>query len=164
MLLLLTFGFGYLMNAHVRVDIFRDALSRKAQAWFELFAIVVMAIPFLGFMIYYSWIFVAISYEQGEGSESMTGIPWRYGIKAFMLIGFTVALMAVLATLARLLVYLFGPPDEKEAAHQSLVVFAHEDPASRALEEAHAAAERAVHDARVARREVRKNDRDAGGR
>ncbi len=146
-LLLLTFGFAYLMNAHVRVDIFRENLSRRGQAWFEFWALVVMAIPFLAMMLIYSWRFVALSYSQGEGSESMTGIPWRYVIKGFMVIGFAVVLMAALATLARVSAYLFGTPDQKVAAHRSLSIFAHEDPASRALEEARAETERAAHEA-----------------
>lgn len=160
-LLLMTFGFGYLMNAHVRVDIFRENLRRRGQAWFEFWALVLMAVPFLVLMIYYAWRFVAISYHQGEGSESMTGIPWRYVVKSFMVIGFTVALTAVLATLARLVVYLFGPPDEKELARRQLVIFAHEDPEARALEEARAATERAAHEARAMRREVRRQERAA---
>lgn len=165
-LLLLTFGFGYLMNAHVRVDIFRENLSRKKQAWFEFWALVVMAIPFLLIMLFYTWNFVAISYHQGEGSESMTGIPWRYIIKAFMPIGILIALLAALATLVRLIAYLFGAPDEKEAAHEAMTIFAHEDPASRELEEAHAAAERAAHetrrDVRAALREERAAARNGG--
>jgi TRAP-type mannitol/chloroaromatic compound transport system permease small subunit len=146
-LLLLTFGFGYLMNAHVRVDIFRENLSRRGQAWFEFWALVVMAIPFLLMMLYYSGRFVLLSFSQGEGSESMTGIPWRYFIKGFMFLGFAVLMLAVLATLFRVSAYLFGTPDEKQSAHRSLTIFAHEDPASRALEEARAEAERAAHEA-----------------
>jgi TRAP-type mannitol/chloroaromatic compound transport system permease small subunit len=53
-LLLLTFGFGYLMNAHVRVDIFRENLSRKGQAWLEFLGLVLMALPFLLLMLYYT--------------------------------------------------------------------------------------------------------------
>ena len=146
-LLLLTFGFGYLMNAHVRVDIFRENLSRRGQAWFEFWALVVMAIPFLVMMLYYSGRFVLLSYSQGEGSESMTGIPWRYFIKGFMFLGFAVLMLAVLATLFRVSAYLFGTPDQKDAAHRSLAIFAHEDPASKALEEARAETERAAHEA-----------------
>ncbi|MFQ5566577.1 MAG: TRAP transporter small permease subunit [Paracoccaceae bacterium] len=170
-LLLLTFGFGYLMNAHVRVDIFRENLSRKKQAWMEFFALVLMAIPFLVIMLYFTWRFVVISYGQGEGSESMTGIPWRYVIKAFMPIGILVALMAAVATLIRLIAYLFGAPDHKARAHGDMSIFAHEDPASKALEEAHAQAERAAHEIRremrdTARRErrERREAQNGGGR
>lgn len=148
-LLLLTFGYGYLMNAHVRVDIFRENLNRQKQAWFEFWALVIMAIPFLVVMLWYTTNFVVISFHQGEGSESMTGIPWRYVIKGFMPLGILILLLSAIATLVRLIVYLYGPPDEKEAAHAAMSIFAHEDPASRALEEARAAAERAAHEAHL---------------
>jgi TRAP-type mannitol/chloroaromatic compound transport system permease small subunit len=146
-LLLLTFGFGYLMNAHVRVDIFRENLSRRKQAWFEFWALVVMAIPFLVIMLWYTLDFLTISYHQGEGSESLTGIPWRYVIKGFMPLGILLVLIACIATLIRIVAYLFGAPDEKERAHSEMTIFSHEDPASKALEEAKAATERAAHEA-----------------
>jgi len=148
-LLLMTFGFGYLMNAHVRVDIFRENLSRKKQAWFEFWALVLMAIPFLVIMLVFTTDFVLISYRQGEGSESLTGIPWRYVIKGFMPFGILIVLLAAIATLVRLTTYLYGAPDEKELAHTQMSIFAHEDPASKALEEAHAEAERAAHEAHM---------------
>jgi TRAP-type mannitol/chloroaromatic compound transport system permease small subunit len=164
-LLLLTFGFGYLMNAHVRVDIFRENLSRKGQAWLEFLGLVLMALPFLLLMLYYTGRFVIISFGQGEGSESMTGIPWRYVVKSFMFIGFLIVTMATIATLIRVTAYLFGTPDQRHSAHQSLAIFAHEDPASKALEEARAATERAAHEVRhemrATARQERQERRDA---
>jgi len=171
MLLLLTFGFGYLMNAHVRVDIFRENFSRRGQAWMELSGILVLALPFMLLMLYFAWRFATISWRQGEGSESMTGIPWRYVIKSFMFIGFGLTTMAILATLARLVAYLFGSPDAKHSAHRALAIFAHEDPAAEALEEARVKVERAAHDVRremrATAKQERKERRDArngGGR
>ncbi len=171
MLLLLTFGFGYLMNAHVRVDIFRENFSRKGQAWMELCGLLVLALPFMLLMLYFSWRFVTISFGQGEGSESMTGIPWRYVVKSFMFIGFSVATVAILATLARLIVYLFGSPDAKHSAHQAMAIFAHEDPAVKEREEARVATERSAHEVRrkilayaKQKRQERRERHSGGGR
>ncbi len=160
MLLLLTFGFGYLMNAHVRVDIFRESFSRRGQAWMELCGILVLALPFMLLMLYFSWRFAAISWHQGEGSESMTGIPWRYVIKSFTVIGFGITTMAILATFARLVVYLFGAPDAKHSAHRALAIFAYEDPAAKALEEARTEIERSAHDVRREMRAAAKKERN----
>ena len=160
MLLLLTFGFGYLMNTHVRVDIFRENFSRRGQAWMEFCGLLLLALPFMALMLYFSWRFFAISFRQGEGSESMTGIPWRYVIKSFMFIGFSVATIAILATLARLAAFLFGSPDEKHSAHHALAIFAHEDPAAKAMEEARVATERAAHSVRREMRANAKQERD----
>jgi hypothetical protein len=122
-------------------------------------------------MLYFAWRFAAISWHQGEGSESLTGIPWRYVVKSFMFIGFSITTMAILATLGRLIVYLFGSPDAKHRAHQAMAIFAHEDPASLAMEEARVETERAAHSIRremrataKQEREERRNGRNGGGR
>ncbi|WP_323797255.1 TRAP transporter small permease subunit [Nisaea sp.] len=125
-ILLLTFGFGYLANAHVRVDVFREHIHPRKQAWLEFIGLFVMAVPFLFLVGWQSWILMAISYHQGEGSESLTGIPWRYVIKSFMIIGVVVLSMAVVATLFRLAAYLFGSREEHEEARDSLEIFNYE--------------------------------------
>lgn len=125
-ILLMTFGFGYLANAHVRVDVFREHLRPRKQAWLEFIGLLVMAVPFLALTGWQSWVLVAISYHQGEGSESLTGIPWRYVVKSFMVIGFFVLSLAVVATLFRLAAYLFGSRAEHEEARDALEIFNYE--------------------------------------
>lgn len=139
-LLMMSFGFAYLANAHVRVDVFRELLPRRPQAWIEVFGLVVFGFPFLVLMIWYSFQMTELSFHQGEGSESMTGIGQRWFIKSFLLWGFIVTLMAVLATLFRLLAYLFGDADAQDEALEGLEIFADENEelaaARRAAEEA----------------------------
>ena len=43
-ILLLTFGIGYLANAHVRVDVFREHIHPRKQAWLEFIGLLVMAV------------------------------------------------------------------------------------------------------------------------
>lgn len=139
-LLMLSFGFGYLTNAHVRVDVFRELLPRRPQAWIEICGLLFFGFPFVVLMIYYSYQMTELSFHQGEGSESMTGIGQRWFIKSFMLWGFIVTMMAILATLFRLIVYLFGGRDAQEEAAEGLEIFAddHEEleAARRQAEEA----------------------------
>ena len=123
-ILFLSFGFGYLMNAHVRVDIFREMLSHRKQAWFELTGLILFAIPYLTLISYFAIQFVLLSYSQGEGSESLTGIGMRYIIKAFMIIGFLLLWAAFIATMLRLFAYLFGDATTQHAAEGQLNVFA----------------------------------------
>lgn len=123
MLLLLTFGFGYLANAHVRVDVFREMLPRRIQGWLELFGLIVMAVPFLVLMISYSFDMTALSFKQGEGSESLTGIGQRWFIKSFLVIGFGLALVAVVATGLRLVGYLLGNEATRREALDKLEIF-----------------------------------------
>lgn len=122
-LLLLTFGFGYLRNAHVRVDIFRENISRRKQVWVETIGLIVCAVPFLALMIWFSWVMTSSSFSQGEGSESQVGLGWRFIIKSFLIWGFGIALIAALATLFRCLAYLFGNDDQRALAEEELQFF-----------------------------------------
>lgn len=126
-LLMLSFGFGYLANAHVRVDVFRELLPRRPQAWIEVCGLIFFGFPFIVLMIFYSYEMTQLSFHQGEGSESMTGIGQRWFIKSFLLWGFIVTMMAVLATLFRLIAYLFGDQDAQEVALEGLEIFADEN-------------------------------------
>ncbi|WP_051244823.1 TRAP transporter small permease subunit [Thalassobaculum salexigens] len=140
-LLMLTFGFGYLANAHVRVDVFRELLSRRPQAWIEICGLIFFGLPFVVLMIFYAYQMTELSFHQGEGSESMTGIGQRWFIKSFMLWGFIVTMMAILATLFRLIAYLFGDQDAQDEAQEGLEIFAD---ANDELEEARRLAEEAL--------------------
>lgn len=122
-LLMLVIGFGYLSNAHVRVDIFREQLQRRGQAWLETIGIVLFGIPFVILMIKYSTDLTFLSWQQGEGSESLTGIQHRWIIKSAMPIGFAIVLMALLATLIRLLGYLFGDATNHSLSLDRLEIF-----------------------------------------
>lgn len=126
-LLLLTFGFGYLANAHVRVDIFREALSRRRQVWVEFFGIVICAVPFLVLMIWFSWVMTSSSFAQWEGSESQVGLGWRWLIKSFLVWGFIIALLAALATLFRCAGMLFGNYEQQAIAEDELQFFTDEE-------------------------------------
>lgn len=140
-ILLLSFGFGYLANAHVRVDVFRELLNRRSQGWLEFVLLIVLALPFLIVVIVYSWTLFEISWLQNEGSESMIGVGWRWFIKFFMVFGLVVLLSAVLATLVRLGVYLFGDDYDSQAAEEKLQIFADDQ---AALEAARKVAEDAL--------------------
>lgn len=122
-LLLLTFGFGYLANAHVRVDVFRELLQRRTQAWLELVGLIILGIPFIFLMIYYSVDMTYLSFTQGEGSESLTGIGQRWIIKSGLVIGFIILLFAVVATIIRLCALLFGDPVQHHEALDTLEIF-----------------------------------------
>ena len=126
-LLLLSFGYGYLVNAHVRVDIFREKLSARGQAKVELWGLIIFAAPYLATVLYYAFIFVYASYSQNEGSESLTGIPMRYIVKSFTIFGFILVIMSVLSTAIRLMAYLWAGPEAHRQARDQLEIFAIDD-------------------------------------
>ncbi|MEO4002167.1 TRAP transporter small permease subunit [Mesorhizobium sp. CAU 1732] len=113
---LLAYALAYLNGTHVRVDLWRENRTERTRGWIELLAILVFALPFCGVLVYQSWFFVMKSYVQGEGSASLTGLPHRWVIKSFLLIGTGLLFSALIATLLRLLVYLFGPEELRSAA------------------------------------------------
>ena len=139
-ILLLSFGFGYLANAHVRVDVFRELLSRRTQGRMELFGLLILAVPALIVLIIYSWTLFHLSWNEWEGSDSLTGIGWRWFIKFFMFAGLIFAMFAVVATIIRLLAFLYGSAEQQERALDGLEIFADEhaelDAARKAAEEA----------------------------
>lgn len=147
LLLMFSFGIGYLYNAHVRVDIFREMLSRRKQGWMELIGLIVLGLPFLILMIKFSGDMVWLSWRQGEGSDSMTGIPMRYIPKSFMILGFLVLLAAVVATILRLLAYLLGNQSSQDEAIDGLAIFSDQ---STALADARREAEKLLEQGRLA--------------
>lgn len=126
-LLLMTLGFGYMLNAHVRVDIFREGASRRRQAWIESLGITVFAIPFFIVMIGFSWDFFYASFRGWEGSESMVGLGWRWIIKSFLIWGFCIAFLAVISTLLRCLNFLYGDKEAQADAEAELQFFTDAD-------------------------------------
>jgi len=142
-LMMMTFGMAYLANAHVRVDIFRELLSKSKQAWIEIIGLLVLAIPFAVIMIDESFQLTELAYSQGEGSESLTGIGKRWIVKSFVFIGFVVLLMAMIATLFRCIAFLFGSKEQSIEANQGLMIFPED---AGELEAARAAAEAALQD------------------
>ena len=110
-LFLLALGYAYTVNAHVRVDLMREKLSDRGQAWVELGGICLLMIPYIVVVMYYGWTFVHQAWESNESSDAMTGLSHRWVIKSFVLLGLLLALMAGISTLLRQLVYLFGPEE-----------------------------------------------------
>lgn len=132
-LLLMTFGFGYIYNSHVRVDIFRESASRDGQVKIETFGLTLLAIPFLLVMIGFSWDLFYASWKINEGSESMVGLGWRYIIKSFLIWGFSVAIMAALGTLIRCLLYSYGDEEEHAIAEEKIQFFTDKDALSELI-------------------------------
>lgn len=103
-------GFAYLANAHVRIDLVRERLSKRTQWWIELVGIVLFLFPYCVLVIYFGYDFTMRSFFQHEASASATGLPYRWIIKSAIPIGFSLLLLSGVAVLLRKIVELFGPP------------------------------------------------------
>lgn len=95
---------------HVRVDILHDRFNVRTQAWVELFGILFLLMPFIGTIIFFSIPYVLYSWELNEYSDAPGGLPARYVIKSFLLWGFGLLALSVIARLLRVTALLFGKP------------------------------------------------------
>ena len=111
---LLALGYAYTKNAHVRVDLVREKLAHRKQAWIEFLGLVGFGVPYILVVGYFSWTFITQAWESNEGSAAMTGLSHRWIIKSFVLIGLGLLMMAVISTIIRHLFYLFGPAQLRE--------------------------------------------------
>ncbi len=113
-LFLLCIGFTYIEDAHVRIDLLRERLSTRARDWVELIGCIIFVIPYCLIVTYFAEDFVERSWAVGEASDSATGLPYRWAIKAGLPIGLFVLLLSGITVLLRKIIELFGPADLRE--------------------------------------------------
>ena len=111
MLFLLCMGFVYLKDGHVRIDLLRERMRSRTRSWVEFLGCLLFAIPYCLIVAWFSLDFVERSWDLNEASDSATGLPYRWAIKAFMPIGMFALLLAGIVVLLRRFIDLFGPPD-----------------------------------------------------
>jgi len=107
-------GYCYTINAHPRVDSFLEGRSYRTRAWIELLGCVVLALPYVALVAWFSLDFVAGSYAVAERSDSTVGLTHRWVIKGIFAFGLWLVVLGVLSVLLRVIVFLFSnkPADE----------------------------------------------------
>jgi TRAP-type mannitol/chloroaromatic compound transport system permease small subunit len=106
---MLAIGLSYTMNAHVRVDVLREKVSDRKQAWIELVGLIVFLFPYTIVIGILCADFVYRAYVSHEASAAMTGLSERWIIKSFLLVCLILVFLAGVTTFLRQIVYLFGP-------------------------------------------------------
>ncbi|WP_176244803.1 TRAP transporter small permease subunit [Vibrio aestuarianus] len=83
-------GVPYALKAggHVRVDIFYERLSHKAQAVIDLLGTLLFLFPFCLLVAWFGIDFAKESYQLGETSGDPGGLPYRWVIKAMIPLSF----------------------------------------------------------------------------
>ena len=78
------FGLGFTLkeDAHVRVDIFYEKLLPHTQAYIDIFAALLFALPITLIVMYYGYGYAFDAYEMMEGSSDPGGLPYRWIIRA----------------------------------------------------------------------------------
>ncbi|ORE96593.1 TRAP transporter small permease subunit [Acuticoccus yangtzensis] len=105
----LGFGYAYIHNAHVRIDVFSSNFSDRAKLRIEIFAILAFLIPFMALLAWYGYDFALRSFERGEGSSGGVGLSDRWIIKSAIPIGAVLTIMGGVAVLLRAIVALKRP-------------------------------------------------------
>jgi len=105
----LGFGWAYVQNAHVRIDVLAERLSPPARLRIEIAAIVLFLAPFMALLLWFGWDFALRSFERGEASPGGVGLSHRWIIKTVIPLGALLALSGGLSVAARALVALRRP-------------------------------------------------------
>ena len=111
MLFTMVLGYGFIMNRHIRVDLVRERLSVRQQAWIEFFGTTFFMLPFCGVVGYFAFVNVVDSFNIGEISASTVGLCCRWMIRSFLVVGLLVAGFSGIAVWLQTVVVLFGPKE-----------------------------------------------------
>ena len=107
-------GYCYTINAHPRVDSFTEHLNYRTRAWMELAGCLILALPYVALVAYYSLDFVARSFALGEQSDSTVGLTHRWIIKGIYAFGLWLVVFGILSVALRVIVFLFGNKPAEE--------------------------------------------------
>jgi TRAP-type mannitol/chloroaromatic compound transport system permease small subunit len=108
-LFLMCFGYAYVQDAHVRIELVREALRPRTRIWIELAGTLLFMLPYCYVVIQYGIDFAMRAYAMNERSSAQTGLDHRFIIKAFLPLGFIFLAIAAMSVAQKCVVYLFGP-------------------------------------------------------
>ena len=126
-LFLLVLGYAYVQDAHVRIELVRDMMRPRARVWVELAGCLLFMVPYCYVVMKYGIENAMRSYDIGESSAALTGLPNRFIIKSMLPIGFALIALAGLSVAMKCIVYLFGPASLKRQANY--YAHSHQNPA-----------------------------------
>ncbi len=106
----LVLAYGYIHNAHVRVDLIRENLAFRKKAWLELFGITFFLIPFTLTLLWFAIGYAYGSFLMNEQSTSTVGLTHRWIIKSVLVFGLITVLTAGMAVWLQVALVLFGDP------------------------------------------------------
>ena len=110
---LLAAGYTFLIDDHVRVDVFYTRYSEKKKAITNLIGSLFFLIPFCVVGILSSLNFVEFSFNVRETSPDAGGLPARYILKAFIPLSFFILLLQGIAIIFKSIIKLKVSNSEK---------------------------------------------------
>ena len=107
-------GYTLLRNQHVRIDVIAGRLSKRTQAWIDIFGTVFFLMPMAIMIMYLSWPVFVMAYERKEVSTNAGGlIIWP--ARLLVPVGFLFLVLQGLSELIKRVAFLMGlAPDPTE--------------------------------------------------
>jgi TRAP-type mannitol/chloroaromatic compound transport system permease small subunit len=115
-LIVLTVGYAYLRQAHVRIDLVRDMIPKKGKYFIEIFGLIVFLIPYAILGIYLSIPYTEQSFLQNEISKSQIGFSNIWILKGGIVILYVLIGLAGISQLFKSIAGLAGRLTKKEEA------------------------------------------------
>ena len=112
---LLSAGYGFLKNSHVRIDFISSKLSYRARNWIDVVGILAVLMPFCLIMIALSWPLFTKALASGEMSQNAGGLI-RWPVYGLVPLGFALLLLQGVSELIKRVAFLTGAgPDVLES-------------------------------------------------
>ena len=93
-------------DTHIRLDLLYHRFSQRKKEIIDLLGTVFLLMPMVIIVLMHSWPFVTESFRLMEGSDSVVGLPYRWVVKSFLLIGFGLLGLAGISRLIRAVAFI----------------------------------------------------------
>ncbi len=104
---MLSAGYVFLKNAHVRIDFISSRLSDRTRNWIDVIGIVAVLFPFCLLLIALSWPLFTRALASGELSQNAGGLI-RWPVYGLIPLGFALLLLQGVSELIKRLAFLMG--------------------------------------------------------
>ncbi len=114
------FGIAYTLkeDGHVRVDIFYDAMSKRKQAFINIFGSIFFALPMTLLICYFSLDYTYEAYSMGEGSGDPGGLPHRWIVRSVIPLSSMFLVLSIIYVVLSQIQVLTGNDDTEISAQE----------------------------------------------
>ena len=98
---MLAIPFAELRERHVRIDVMAEHWPLRRRLWVEAFGLAAFLFPLSVFVIIYAVPYFLESYAVNEISSAPDGLPYRYVLKAFIVVTFILLAMVAVSRFSR---------------------------------------------------------------
>lgn len=112
-LIVMTVGYAYIRQAHVRIDLIRDRRPRRTKFAIEIAGILLFLLPYSVLGLWLSWPYAVTSFLQGEVSKSQIGMTDIWILKGSLVLLFGLMGLAAVSQLIKAVAGLLGHLPER---------------------------------------------------